>query len=151
MKASVAGTIFFVVLVIACTCAGAGSVPAENRLSIVQPRYSGQWKAHEITVEYSYTRDGDLMKLSGKVVFSYSMTMGYTALRDFRLTAVFLDENGRVLRQTGLVTGRETFDPIPFSSGIDLPPGAVSMAFGYQGKAVDMGREWSAFWFEPVH
>ncbi len=131
--------------------AGAQSVPAADRLSIEQPRYSGQWKGNDITVEYSYSKDQGQMDLSGNVRFSYSLTMGYTDLRNFRLSAIFLDENGKVLEEIGLATNRGSLDPFPFDRRINLPSNAVFMAFSYQGTATDLGRDKTSFWFSPIH
>jgi len=131
--------------------AGAQSVSAADRLSIEQPRYSGRWKGNDLSVEYSYSKDQGQMDLSGNVRFSYSLVMGYTDLRSFQLGAIFLDENGKVLEETGLATNRGSFDPIPFSRRINLPPNAVFMAFRYQGTATDVGRDKTSFWFSPIH
>jgi hypothetical protein len=91
------------------------------------------------------------MDLSGNVLFSYSLTMGYTNLLDFRLGAIFLDENGRVLEEIELATNRGSFDPISFSRRINLPPNAVFMAFIYQGEAAEAHRNKTSFWFNPIH
>ncbi len=131
--------------------AGAQSVSAADRLSIKQPRYSGRWKGNDLSVEYSYSKDQGQMDLSGNVWFSYSLVMGYTDLRSFQLGAIFLDENGKVLEEIGLATNRGSFDPIPFSRRINLPPNAVFMAFRYQGTATDVGRDKTSFWFSPIH
>jgi hypothetical protein len=129
----------------------AQSVSAADRLSIEQPQYSGRWKGNDLTVEYSYSIDQGQMDLSGNVRFSYSLIMGYTELRNFRLGAIFLDENGKVLEETGLAANRGSFDPIPFNRRINLPSNAVSMAFSYQGTATDVGRDKTSFWFSPIH
>ncbi|MGA3115821.1 MAG: hypothetical protein ABSF90_15475 [Syntrophobacteraceae bacterium] len=131
--------------------AGAQSVSAPDRLSIEQPRYSGQWKGNDLSVEYRYSKDQGQMDLSGNIRFAYSMTMGYTNLQDFRLGAIFLDKNGKVLKEIGLATNRDAFDPIPFNRRINLPSDAVFMAFSYQGKACDEGRGKTSFWFYPIH
>jgi hypothetical protein len=67
------------------------------------------------------------------------------------LSAIFLDENGKVLKEIGLATNRDTLDPIPFSQRISLPLNAVFMAFSYQGVACDLGRGRTSFWFNPIH
>jgi hypothetical protein len=131
--------------------ADAQSVSVADRLSIEQPRYSGQWKGNDITVEYRYSHDHGQMDLSGNVRFSYSLIMGYTNLLDFRLGAIFLDENGRVLEEIELATNRGSFDPISFSRRINLPPNAVFMAFSYQGEAAEAHRNKTSFWFNPIH
>jgi hypothetical protein len=40
--------------------------------------------------------------------------VGYSRQQDFRLSAIFLDENGRILKQIGLAINRGSFDPISF-------------------------------------
>jgi hypothetical protein len=151
LSAVVAVTVLIAVSQIMSAHAGPGSVSPEDRLSIEQPRYSGQWKGNDLTVEYTYSKDQGHIDLTGNVRFSYSLTMGYKNLRDFRLGAVLLDQNGRVIEEIGLLTNRGSLDPISFSRRIKLPSNAVSMAFSYQGKATDVGRDKTSFWFSPVH
>jgi len=131
--------------------ASAGFVPPAARLAIDQPRYSGQWKGPDLTVEYRYSRDQGQIDLSGKVVFAYTMVMGYTLLNNFRLGAVFLDKNGRVLKETGLATNRDSFESIPFNRRISLPSESVFMAFDYQGYAGGGGSGPTSFWFYPIY
>ena len=130
--------------------ASSGFVAPADRLSIAEPRYSGQWKAPDLTVEYKYSRDQGQINLSGKVRFAY-FWMGYTQSQDFRLSAIFLDENGKVLAWDGLVTNRGSFDSIPFHATLKLPSNAVSMAWSYQGVGVGGGNGPTSFWSYPVH
>jgi len=131
--------------------AGARSVSTEDRLSIEQPKGSGQWKGRDVAVEYSYSINQGQMDISGKIRFA-SFFIGYSRLQDFRLGAIFVDEKGTVLEEIGLTTDRGSFDPIPFSRTIKLPPNAVSMAFSYQGDAVQSGMGGvTSFSFYPVH
>jgi len=90
--------------------------------------------------------------MSGKIVFANFLVLGYALLQDFRLGVIFLDENGRVLEETGLVTNRGSFDPFPFKRRIKLPPNAVSMAFSYEGNAIESGKDTSrtSLSFSPV-
>lgn len=134
----------------------AGFVPPADRLSIAESRSSAVWKGQDLTVKYTYSADQGQMELSGNIRFADSMSMGFALLHDFRLSVIFLDQNGRVLEQKGLVTNRGGFDPIPFKARLTLPPGAVSMAFSYQGQAVDSasgggGGGFNSFWYSPVH
>ena len=130
--------------------AGSASVLPADRLPIESPQHVTQWKGNDLSVEYSYSKDQGQMDLSGTVRFSYGLTMGYTTLKNFRLSAIFLDENGRVLKEIGLATDRDTLQPIPFSRRLPLPLNAVFIAFSYQGVACDMGGR-TSFWFNPVH
>ena len=136
--------------------AAAGFVAPADRLSIPQPHVSAVWKGQDLTVNYTYSAEQGQMELSGNIRFSDSMSMGFALLHDFRLSVIFLDQNGRVLEQKVLATNRGGFDPIPFKTRLTLPPGAVSMAFSYQGQAVDSasgggGGGFNSFWYSPVH
>jgi len=130
------------------------TVSPENRLSIAQPKESGQWKAYDLTIEYTYSRNQGHLDLSGNVRFASYLTLGYARLDNFRLGAVFLDENGKVLQEIGLTTNRGSLEPISFNRKIDLPQNAVYMAFSYDGKAISaggMGAGPITFTFYPIH
>ena len=137
--------------------AAAGFVPPEDRLSIAEPRASAVWKGQDLTVKYTYSADQGQMELSGNIRFANYLSQGFTQLRDFRLNVIFLDQNGKVLEEKGLVTNRGGFDPLPFKTRLTLPPGAVSIAFSYQGDAIDSasgaggGGGHSSFWYYPIH
>jgi hypothetical protein len=145
--------LFMAALQIIPAHAGPRSVSPEHRLSIAEPRNSGQWKGNDLAVEYSYSKDQGKMDISGNVEFSTSMVLGYARMEDFRLSAIFLDENGRVLQEIGLVTNRGSFEPLSFKRKIDLPANAAFMAFSYQGKGIDSGGNGvshTSFYFSPV-
>ena len=151
---AITGTLFVATSLIVSPDAGAGSVSPADRLSITGASYSGQWKGNDLTVEYSYSRDQGQIDLSGNIRFADFMVLGYSNLMYFRLGAVFTDENGRVIKEIGLVTNRDAFEPIPFHRKISVPPNAVSMAFSYDGKAVESGNDGgsglTAFWHYPI-
>jgi hypothetical protein len=155
LSSAIAGVLFIAALQFIGADAGALSVSPADRLSIEQPQYSGKWKGNDLAVEYSYSKDQGQMDLSGKVLFSYSMVMGYSRMEDFRLAVIFLDENGRVLKETGLATNAGSFDPISFHNRINLPSNAVFMAFSYQGRAYDTGSNSgggiTSFWHSPAY
>jgi hypothetical protein len=129
------------------------TVSIGDRLSMEQSKYTGKWKSNDLTVEYSYSKDQGQVELSGTVTFAMYLVMGYGHLDNFRLGVIFLDENGRVLQETGLATNRDTLDPMPFKRKVNLPPNAVSMAFTYQGKATSSGGNGAgpiSFNFSPI-
>lgn len=132
-----------------------GFVAPEDRLSISQPGDSGQWKGQDLTVQYKYSKKSDQVALTGNVNFANYLLMGYVMLQDFRLSVIFVDENGQKLQSQGLTTGRGSFDPIPFQASLTVPHGAVAMAFSYQGEAIDSGHDGvggpTSFWYDPVH
>lgn len=131
-----------------------GLVAPEDRLSISQAGQSAVWNGKDLTVEYRYSRDHSQMDITGRVDFSEHMTNSYSTLHEFRLSAVFADESGKVLGSQGLVTDRGYFYPIPFHTKLTVPTGAASMAFSYQGTAIEGGNSEgggsSYFWYYPV-
>ncbi len=132
-----------------------GSVPSQDRITISQPQNSGVWKAKDLTVDYSYSRNQDQFNLSGKVNFADYMTLGYSLLQDFRLSAIFFDENGRVIETKGITTQRGSLESFPFRVALRLPSRALSMSFSYQGKAIESGGEDGGggatnFWYNPI-
>jgi hypothetical protein len=149
----VAAALFIAASQIIAAGADARSVLPADRLSIAEPRYSGQWKGNDLTVEYSYARDQGQMDFSGNVRFANFLVLGYPRLEEFRLGAIFLDENGKVIEEIALVTNRGSFDPIPFNRRVNVPPNAAFIAFSYQGKAIEsgMGGSHTFFSFYPIH
>jgi hypothetical protein len=135
---------------------GTGYVAPEDTVSVAQGRGGGTWKGRDLSVAYKYSRDRGGMDISGTIDFADHMTYNFTNLHDFRLSVYFLDESGKVLLTNGLTTQRGGLDPIPFHSKLMLPAGAVSMAFSYQGTALEGGGGGegggvSYFWQYPVH
>jgi hypothetical protein len=134
--------------------AAAKSVSPVDRLSIEQPRYSGEWKTSDLKVEYSYSKDQGQMDLSGNIRFANYLINGYSNLHNFHLGAIFLDENGKVLQEIGLATGRGPLDAISFHHKVNLPSNAAFMAFSYQGDATSGGGNgagMTSFAFYPIH
>ncbi|MHC1726909.1 MAG: hypothetical protein AB9866_13035 [Syntrophobacteraceae bacterium] len=132
-----------------------GVVAPEDRVGISQPRQSAVWNGKDLTVEYKYSRDQSQLDISGRVDFADHMTSSFMTLHDFRLSAVFVDESGKVLGTHGLVTDRGYFHPIPFNARLTVPGGTVSLTFSYQGTAIEGGNDngggGNYFWYYPVH
>jgi hypothetical protein len=150
LLSAVVATLFVTASQITDVNAAARSVSPMDRLSIEQPGSSGKWKGNDITVEYSYSKDQGQIDLSGTVRFA-NFFMGYSRLQDFHLGVIFVDENGRVLEETGLTTSRGSFDPVTFHRRVKLPQNAAYMAFSYQGIAIPSGMGGvTSFSFYPV-
>lgn len=128
---------------------------AEDRLSIAQSQDSVTWEGRDLSVAFSYSKYQGQWDVSGTIEFSFSMIMNYSSLQNFQLAVIFVDENGRVLEETGLATGRGSFDPISFHRQISLPAKTAFIAFHYQGTAIASGHHGgggpTSFWFYPVH
>jgi hypothetical protein len=135
------GLFFLIVGCQTVTLASAESASPENSVSLPQGQNAGVWKGNYLVVDYKYTRGQSDMDLTGTVNFGDNITMNFVLLRDFRLSAVFLDENGRVLEKKALTTERGNFDPIPFHAKITVPANTASMSFSYQGTAIEGGDD----------
>lgn len=132
-----------------------GTVSSENRVTISDGKQSGSWRGNDLTVDYACTRTGADLDITGTVRFAEHMSMGFSLLRDFRLSAILTDENGRVLETKGVTTDRGKIGPIPFRVRFAVPVAATSMAFSYSGVAVEAGGEdggggFTHFWQYPV-
>lgn len=130
--------------------AAEGLVQAADRIPIQQPKSSGEWKGSDLSVKYDYSVNNGQMDLSGRIEFAYSMTMGYSELRDLHLSVVFADQNGSVVGNAPLVI-KTSLRPSDFHDRIAVPPGAKIMAFKYDGVAIgSTGRNPTSFWHDPV-
>ena len=149
----------FLFMVAGCQTASLYSQPgtvAENDLvSIAGDTGARTWNGRNIAVDYTYSRKAGQMDLSGTVRFAGNLTNGYNVLHDFHLSAIFTDENGRVLETKGLTTDRGDFSPVPFHVTLVVPASAVAMSFSYQGTAAGGGGSDGdgtfGFWQIPVH
>ncbi len=132
-----------------------GTVSSEDRVSISEGKQSGSWRGKDLTVDYAGTRTGADLELNGTVRFAAHMLMGFSLLRDFHLSAILTDENGKVLETKGITADRGQIGPIPFRVRFSVPAGAASMAFTYSGVAVEGGGDdggggFTHFWQYPV-
>jgi hypothetical protein len=134
---------------------GTGSVSPENRVPFPEGQNAGVWKGNYLVVDYKYSRALTDIDMTGMVNFADNMTMNFVLLRDFHLSAIFLDENGKVLGTKGLTTGRGSFDPISFRAQMAVPPATVAISFSYQGTAIEGGNDDGGginhFWQYPIH
>ncbi|MEM5787024.1 MAG: hypothetical protein AAGU11_06870 [Syntrophobacteraceae bacterium] len=134
----------------------AGVVAPEERIPLQAGGETGTWKSRELSVEYTYVRGTGQTDIAGAVYFADSMKLNFTILHDFRLSAIFLDDEGRVLDTQGIATDRNGFDPVPFRNRLAIPAGARSFAFSYQGTAIEGGGDGGSgggitrFWHYPV-
>jgi hypothetical protein len=132
-----------------------GSVSPEDSVPLPVGQNAGAWKGNYLVVDYKYSRALTDIDMTGMVNFADNMTMNFVLLRDFHLSAIFLDENGKVLGTKGLTTGRGSFDPISFRAQMAVPPATVAISFSYQGTAIEGGNDDGGginhFWQYPIH
>jgi len=147
MRASVFAPVLLVVVFLLTSCQGftqgmqTGIVPPENRADISMDKGKGVWQGRYLSVDYSYSRGSGNIDLAGAVQFEDSLALGFTVLHDFRISARFLDANGRVLETRPITTDRGSFSPIPFRKTMSIPSSAVAMSFTYEGTAIESGGD----------
>jgi hypothetical protein len=116
-----------------------GLVSSENRLPFPEGQNSGAWKGNYLVVDYKYSRVVTGTDMTGTVTFRENMLMNFTSLTDFHLGVIFLDENGKVIGRKGLTTWRGDLGQIPFRAEMGVPPATASIAFTYEGTAIEGG------------
>lgn len=133
---------------------GVGTVSPEDRAPFLPGQNSGSWKGSSLVVDYKYSRTQSDLDMTGTVNFLDNITLNFVLLRDFQVSIIFVDENGRVLGTKGLATGRGAFDPIPFHVKMPVPQAATAMSFSYKGTAIEGGNDDGGgvtyFWQYPI-
>jgi hypothetical protein len=121
-------------------------VPEEDRIALEQGQQTARWKGDDLSVEYRYTHDQNVLDISGVVRFADVVTYNFDSVSNFHLSVFFADSQGKIVGNRGLITvarlwktaGTE-MDTIPFQTRIVLPPGAETLAFGYSGFGTSSG------------
>lgn len=119
-------------------------VKEENRIAISDGGpHKSDWKTRDLTLDYTYTRKGDNLELSGVIKFTNHLVTGYITLVDFRIHIHFTDAEGIITGgQVVAISGhRQEIENISFKKEVELPEGAVSMVFSYRGSADQGGRD----------
>lgn len=114
--------------------------------------HEGVFKGNDFLLVYSYVKDGQSLQLSG-IVELRGGAEGFGWLERLFARAYFYGADGRILESVGLINrGRgRSEESWRFSKTVDLPPGAVGMAFGYSGRVRGVGIDaptWD-FWGTP--
>ncbi len=133
-----------------------GTVYPRDRVALAPGQHSGEWRGDDVRVDFKYSRNEHDLDISGAANFNSNITSNYSMLRDFQLSTIFTDQEGKVLGAQTLATNRGAFESTPFHSRIVLPPGTADISFGYQGIALGIGEDTgganpTSFWECPVH
>jgi len=84
-------------------------------VAILQDNGSGTWQGKDLSVAITWSRKVGMFNLSGTVNFGDALSLGYTVLYGFQLSAVFLDANSGSLSTTGVANNRGATS-VPFLS-----------------------------------
>ena len=113
---------------------------------------AGTWETFDLTIEYDYAQDGNVLEITGEVALNQHYQLTYDHLRRLYIYMFFVDENSQVLETfsfVGIMTG-STEDRLRVSRSYVVPTGAVGISFGYEGAAGDMDSH-SSFYKLPLN
>jgi hypothetical protein len=120
-------------------------VKEENQISLLEGGpHQGQWQTRDLSLEYEYRQGADHLQISGNVKLANYLTSGFTTLDNLFVNVHFLEGDGKVLQTIPLKSfgNRLWFimlDNMSFNNRLELPEGAVAIAFGYRGKVSEGG------------
>jgi hypothetical protein len=102
-------------------------------LSAEQPLQ--HWQDTYVTIDYSYTRQGNQFNIDGTFAFSDGAKINYQFIRRLKLKLFLLDKEMRVVeyREVLRVLGYSLEDQDEFSAEFTLPENVVAFTFGYEG------------------
>jgi len=113
-------------------------------ISINQGEHLGNYRSDDLAIDYKYTRNGDDLKIWGKIKFANATQLNFNYIDYFNLSLLIADSEAQVLTNHGLVstswvnlTG--SADEVHFTQNVKLPADASFMAFTYTGQASEGG------------
>lgn len=99
---------------------------------------SGTWQTFDMTINYQYLADGDLIELAGQGELSQHYQLVYNRVRSLRVYLFLLDADG-IVQETidipALLTTTE--DKFSFNKTFRTADGVKGFAFGYRGLVWD--------------
>jgi len=132
-------------------------VPEKNRISLKDAgTHQGIWQTHDLTVHYSYHRNGGRFDISGRIDFSDALKH-FSSMGHFDLWIHFVDAENRIVdtRSLSPLLPFQRIEAISFEKHLNLPPDAKGFVFSYSGRAFDGtennedgGADWD-FWKRP--
>ena len=139
-----------------------GMVDQEYRVTLLSGgKETGRWEGMYVSVRYDYARDGDKLRLKGKVKYADKIIYNYSMIHYFHIDVLFLDPQGKVLESQPIAsTAFDSLAPmgpdpsVSFKRDVILPANTASMAFSYRGEAIASDEDSGGpryFWEYPVH
>jgi hypothetical protein len=101
--------------------------------------FADRWKTFDLILDYKYKLVGDVFEISGQAVLSEHYQMMYANISYLWVYLFFLDDESRVLETVLLAASLngQVDEQYTFTKGLKVPPGTVSVSFGYDGYATD--------------
>ena len=122
------------------------SVPPEDVISMsAGGPHEGRWQTRDLIIAYQYTKNDDLLQLSGDFQFQKRIKSNFDVLDQIIMRIHILDSQNNVLDTLGVIvisaTGSDQL--FYFENQYTLPAGASRMAFGYFGTVANFG-DWQS-------
>ena len=95
---------------------------------------SGTWQTFDVTINYQYQTDGDIVELAGEGELSQHYQMVYNRVRSLRVYLFLLDADGLVhetIEIPALLTTTE--DKFSFNRQFKVSADVKGFSFGYRG------------------
>ncbi len=106
-----------------------------------------RWQDLFVTVDYSYTYQGNQFNIDGLFSFSDSAQINFTTVRRFKLHLFLLDQDMRVIdyREVVRALGYSVENQETFNDTFVLAENVVAFTFGYEGVLSDEGLSQAIF------
>jgi hypothetical protein len=117
-------------------------VPPENLIVIQnEGSHEGKWQTEDISVTYLYTRNVDILKISGLIDFDDSLKGNFDYLNDFDLWIYFVNSENKIAGNIRIspLTAFNQIEAAPFEKKVELPPDTQAIVFSYSGHVSDGG------------
>lgn len=125
-----------------------GNSVSPEQVVVIQDRtpHKNSVADSDITIDYEFVRDGEILQLSGNAVLAERYHQSDTRLRYMSLFLFFVDDNSRVLETISLADAltNSSNERLEFSRSLKVPAEAVGISFGYNGEVAE-GAEDSMF------
>ena len=100
---------------------------------------SGTWQTFDVTINYRYQADGDIIELAGQGELSQHYQLVYDGVRSLRVYLFLLDADGRVLETIEIPAFMiSTEDKFAFKNTFRINQSMRGFSFGYRGVATEM-------------
>jgi len=150
-------SLFFLIFLAACNASlfsySNAIVGTENRIALLEGKSSkGSWNTRDLSVNYNYNMDANIMQLSGQVEFDNHLQYNFTSLDHFFLWIYFIDEEGKIIGNKVIAVAgyRRRLKNISFDHNLQIPSNANGIAFGYDGRASESGEGETTWDFSKV-
>ncbi len=147
---------FFLLIVLACAMPGCAT-------TLLTPDYNGKnikpgfqipidssgtqsalYQSDDLSISYTYKRNGDNFKITGAVNFSSGTVLNFNYVDYFNLGLLIGDSDGKILSDNPIVSASwvnltVSNRQVQFSRSFNISPNAAVMAFTYTGQASEGG------------